>query len=201
MAARLGWVVVAVFTDKGVSGAKGRDKRLGYDALLKGIARREFDLIAAWSVCSLGRSLQDLVAFLGEVQSRQIGLYLHVQGLDTTTPAGRALFGMLGVFSEFERAMIRDRVQAGLDRTRAKGTRLGRPPMAPERVEEIRAMLMSGRGIRETARETGAGTATVQRIKQAMQVEADQAPLRRSMSIKTGRSGGVPPPDRLGFGK
>lgn len=175
VAARLGWVVVAVFTDEGVSGAKGRDKRPGYDALLKGIARREFDLIAAWSVCRLGRSLQDLVAFLSEVQSRQIGLYLHVQGLDTTTPAGRALFGMLGVFSEFERAMIRDQVRAGLDRTRAKGTRLGRPPMEPERVEEIRAMLMSGRGIRETARETGAGTATVQRIKQAMQAETDQA--------------------------
>src|SRR5215212_8519864 len=115
--ARLGWLVVAVYTDEGVSGAKGRDKRPGYDALLKGIARLEFDLIAAWSVCRLGRSLQDLVAFLGEVQNRQIGLYLHVQGLDTTTPAGRALFGMLGVFSEFERAMIRDRVLAGLDRT------------------------------------------------------------------------------------
>ena len=139
VAARIGWVVVSIFVDEGISGAKGRDKRPGYDDLLKGVARHEFDLIAAWSVCRLGRSLQDLVAFLGEVQSRQIGLYLHVQGLDTTTPAGRALFGMLGVFSEFERAMIRDRVRAGLDRTRAKGTRLGRPPMEPERVEEIRA--------------------------------------------------------------
>jgi DNA invertase Pin-like site-specific DNA recombinase len=125
VAARLGWVVVAVHTDEGVSGAKGREQRSGYDALLKGVARREFDLIAAWSVCRLGRSLQDLVGFLGEVQNRGVGLYLHVQGLDNT-PAGRAMFGMLSVFSEFERAMIRDHVLAGLDRTRAKGTRLGR---------------------------------------------------------------------------
>ncbi|GJD76588.1 recombinase family protein [Methylobacterium goesingense] len=174
VAARLGWVVVAVFTDEGISGAKGRERRPGYDALLKGVARREFDLIAAWSVCRLGRSLQDLVGFLGEIQARQIGLYLHVQGLDTTTPAGRALFGMLSVFSEFERAMIRDRVQAGLDRTRAKGTRLGRPPMEAERIEEIRALLIAGTGIRETARRIGAGTATVQRIRAAMQAQPDR---------------------------
>ncbi|MGH1587312.1 recombinase family protein [Methylobacterium phyllosphaerae] len=174
-AARLGWVVVAVFTDEGISGAKGREQRPGYDALLKGVARREFDLVAAWSVCRLGRSLQDLVAFLSEVQSRRVGLYLHVQGLDTTTPAGRAMFGMLSVFSEFERSMIRDRVVAGLNRTRAKGTRLGRPPMSAERTEVIRIMLISGRSIREVARATGAGTATVQRLRAAMQAEAGQA--------------------------
>ena len=167
-------MVVAVFTDEGVSGAKGREQRPGYDALLKGIARREFDLVAAWSVCRLGRSLQDLVAFLSEVQSRRVGLYLHVQGLDTTTPAGRALFGMLGVFAEFERSMIRDRVLAGLNRTRAKGTRLGRPPMPAERIEAIRTMLISGQSIREVARATGAGTASVQRVKAAMQTETEQ---------------------------
>ena len=177
VAARLGWVVVAVLTDEGVSGAKGREQRPGYDALLKGVARREFDLIAAWSVCRLGRSLQDLVGFLGEVQNRGVGLYLHVQGLDTTTPAGRAMFGMLGVFAEFERAMIRDRVLAGLDRTRAKGTRLGRPPMDTAKVEAIRALLNAGTGIRETARRTGAGTATVMRIRKDMQAEADRATL------------------------
>jgi DNA invertase Pin-like site-specific DNA recombinase len=174
VAARLGWIVVAVFTDEGISGAKGRDKRPGYDALLKGITRREFSLVAAWSVCRLGRSLQDLVAFLGEVQSRKVGLYLHAQGLDSTTPAGRAMFGMLSVFSEFERAMIRDRVMAGLNRTRAQGTRLGRPPMPPERVEQIRAMLRAGKGVRETARSAGAGTATVQRVRAAMQADTEQ---------------------------
>lgn len=173
MAARLGWIVVGVFTDEGVSGAKGRDQRPGYNALLKGIARGEFDLVAAWSVCRLGRSLQDLVTFLGEIQNRWVGLYLHVQGLDTTSPASRALFRMLSVFSEVERAMIRDRVMAGLNWTRAKGTRLGCPPMETAKVEAIRAMLISAKSIRATARATGAGTASVQRIRSAMQAEAD----------------------------
>lgn len=172
VAVRLGWTVVAVFTDEGISGAKGRDQRPGFDALLKGVARREFDLIAAWSVCRLGRSLQDLVAFLEDVQARGVDLYLHQQAIDTSTPSGRMLFQLLGVFSEFERAMIRSRVVAGLDRVRGK-KRLGRPPMSPERIEVIKNLLSSGKGIRETARETGAGTATVQRIgKELRAVEA-----------------------------
>jgi DNA invertase Pin-like site-specific DNA recombinase len=165
VAIRLGWTVVAVFTDEGISGAKGRDQRPGFDNLLKGIARKEFDMIAAWSVDRLGRSLQDLVAFLADVQARGVDLYLHQQAIDTSTPSGRMLFQLLGVFAEFERAMIRSRVVAGLDRVRGK-KRLGRPPMPTERIEQIKTMLLAGRGVRETARETGAGTATVQRIKQ-----------------------------------
>ncbi|MBM6584418.1 recombinase family protein [Microvirga sp. BT689] len=167
VAVRLGWTVVAVYTDEGISGAKGRDQRPGFDSLLKGVARKEFDMIAAWSVCRLGRSLQDLIAFLADVQARGVDLYLHQQAIDTSTPSGRMLFQLLGVFSEFERAMIRSRVVAGLDRVRGK-KRLGRPPMSTERIEQIKAMLLAGRGIRETARETGAGTATVQRVKQSL---------------------------------
>jgi DNA invertase Pin-like site-specific DNA recombinase len=173
VAVRLGWTVVAVFTDEGISGAKGRDQRPGFDALLKGVARKEFDLIAAWSVCRLGRSLQDLVAFLADVQARGVDLYLHQQALDTSTPSGRMLFQLLGVFGEFERAMIRSRVMAGLDRVRGQ-KRLGRPPMPAERVEQIKAMLISGKGVRETARQTGAGTASVQRIKRSLTVEGSR---------------------------
>jgi len=165
--ARLGWIVVAVYTDEGVSGAKGRDKRPGFDALLKGVARREFDLIAAWSVCRLGRSLQDLIAFLGEIQARSVDLYLHQQALDTSSPSGRAMFQLLGVFAEFERAMIRSRVVAGLDRVLGK-KRLGRPPMPPERIGLIVQALKNGKGIRETARETGASTTTVMRIARSL---------------------------------
>jgi DNA invertase Pin-like site-specific DNA recombinase len=84
------------------------------------------------------------------------------------------VFGMISVFSEFERAMIRDRVLAGLARTRAQGTRLGRPPMDLKKIEAIRAMLVAGTGIRETARRTSAGTASVMRIKQTM-LEVDAA--------------------------
>src|SRR5918998_2446210 len=164
VAVRLGWTVVAVHTDEGISGAKGGDQRPGFDNLLKGVARKEFDMIAAWSVDRLGRSLQDLVSFLADVQARGVDLYLHQQAIDTSTPSGRMLFQLLGVFAEFERAMIRSRVVAGLDRVRGK-KRLGRPPMPTERIEQIKAMLLSGKGVRETARQTGAGTASVQRIK------------------------------------
>ena len=76
-AGRLGWTVVAIYRDEGISGTKGRDKRPGLDAMLKGVARREFDIVAAWSVCRLGRSLSDLIGLLGELRSRDIDLYLH----------------------------------------------------------------------------------------------------------------------------
>ena len=133
---RHGWEVVRLFKDAGYSGAKGRDQRPGLDALLQGVARKEFDLVAAWSVDRLGRSLQDLLGTLGELHAKGVGLYLHQQGLDTSTPAGKAMFQMMGVFAEFERAMIRERVMAGLKRAKANGTTSGgqglvKPPRPP----------------------------------------------------------------------
>ena len=168
VAERHGWDVVATFEDNGVSGAKGRDKRPGYDALCKAVARRDVDMVAAWSVDRLGRSLTHLVAFLGELQAKDVNLYLHVQGLDTSTPAGRAMFGMLGVFSEFERAMVQERVRAGLARARAKGKRLGRPPsVKPGTAALIRADLKSGGSLRKVAARYQTSVATVQRVKAA----------------------------------
>jgi DNA invertase Pin-like site-specific DNA recombinase len=158
-AGRLGWTVV------GISGAADRAKRPGLDALLKGVARRDFDIVAAWSVCRLGRSLSDLIGLLGELRSRDIDLYLHQQALDTSTPSGRALFGMLGVFSEFERSMIRDRVMAGLDRARSSGKRLGRPRTTPFTVQRIQAALDQGRGVRETARLLKVSAAKVSEVR------------------------------------
>ena len=164
-ARRLGWSIVAVFKDEGISGSQGRQKRPGLDALLKGVARREFDLVAAWSVCRLGRSLNDLVGLLGELQARNVDLYLHQQALDTSTPSGRMLFAMLGVFAEFERAMIRDRVMAGLDRARASGKRLGRPRTTPYTIRRIRSALDEGRGVRETARMLKVSPAKVSQVR------------------------------------
>jgi DNA invertase Pin-like site-specific DNA recombinase len=166
-AARLGWTIVGVHQDE-VSGAKGRDKRPGLDALLRGVTRREFDIVAAWSVCRLGRSLPDLVGLLGELRVRDVDLYLHQQAVDTSTPSGRMLFGMLGVFAEFERAMIRDRVMAGLDRARSSNKRLGRPPMPPIRIDRIRQALADGRGVRETSRLLKVSAAKVSEIRRAM---------------------------------
>ena len=124
IADRHGWIVAAEFTDKGISGAKGREQRPGLDKMLKAVARREIDVVAAWWVDRLGRSLQDLLGFLGELHAKNVDLYLHQQGLDTSTPAGKALFQMMGVFAEFERAMIRERVKSGLERAKAQGKKL-----------------------------------------------------------------------------
>lgn len=165
IAARHGWNIVAVFEDAGISGTKGRDKRPGYDRLCRGIARREFDLVAAWSVDRLGRSLQELTGFLGEMHAKGIDLYLHQQGVDTSTPAGKALFQMLGVFAEFERAIIVERVNAGLARAKADGKRLGRPTLAADKEARVRELLATGTGILKTARLAGVGVSAVQRIK------------------------------------
>jgi DNA invertase Pin-like site-specific DNA recombinase len=125
-AQRMGHDIVEVYQDNGISGSKGRDKRLAFDKLHRDAARRKFDIVMAWSVDRLGRSLQDLVAFLEHLRSTKVELFLHQQGLDTTTPSGRAMFGMLGVFAEFERAMIQERVKAGMARARDRGTKSGK---------------------------------------------------------------------------
>ena len=114
VAKRHGWEVVAVFEDAGISGAKGPDQRPGFAAMMKAVARREFDMVAAWSVDRLGRSLTDLLEFLKDLHAKKVDLFLHQQGLDTSTPSGRAMFQMMGVFAEFERAMIRERALAGI---------------------------------------------------------------------------------------
>jgi len=167
VAERHGWTVVAIFKDQGISGAKGRDERPGLDKLLQAVARKEFDLVAAWSVDRIGRSLVDLVGTLQELHAKNVDLYLHQQGIDTTTPSGKAMFQMMGVFAEFERSMLRERVNAGLARARAEGMQLGRPAEIAgdaSKVKAIRAARASGKSFREVAREFGVGVGTVQRL-------------------------------------
>jgi DNA invertase Pin-like site-specific DNA recombinase len=179
VAVRMGWTVVGVYEDAGISGAKGRAGRPEFDRLCKDAARRQFDIVMAWSVDRLGRSLQDLVGFLGDLHTKKVDLYLHQQGLDTSTPSGKAMFQMLGVFAEFERAMIRERVNAGLARAKAQGKVLGRPKLGQERdprgrdarqaIEKaIRKSLATGTGMLKTAREHKVGVSLVQRIKREM---------------------------------
>lgn len=164
VAQRAGWQIVGEYVDHGISGAKGRDKRPEFDRLLKDATRRQFDVVMAWSVDRLGRSLQDLVAFLGDLHAQGVDLYLHIQGIDTTTPGGEALFQMMGVFAEFERAMIQERVCAGLAKARAKGKRLGRPKV-PQSVESaIQAARAAGKGQLAIARDLRVGVGTVRRV-------------------------------------
>jgi DNA invertase Pin-like site-specific DNA recombinase len=164
VAQRAAWQVVGEYVDHGISGAKGRDQRPAFDRLMKDATRRKFDIIMAWSVDRLGRSLQDLVAFLGEVHAQGVDVYLDRQGVDTTTPGGKALFQMMGVFAEFERAIIRERVSAGLDKARAKGKRLGRPQVAPAVEDAVRAARAAGKGQLAIARDLRIGVSTVRRV-------------------------------------
>jgi DNA invertase Pin-like site-specific DNA recombinase len=173
VAERNGWNIVKFFEDAGISGAKGREQRPGYDAMLKAINRREIDMVAAWSVDRLGRSLKNLIDFLGELKAKRCDLYLHQQGLDTSTPSGEAMFGMLGIFAQFERAVIQERVKAGLARAKSEGKQLGR--RAGSRGKKVikleakaRGLLAQGIGIGKVAREVGLGVGTVHRIKREM---------------------------------
>jgi DNA invertase Pin-like site-specific DNA recombinase len=167
IAARMGHEVVEVYRDAGISGAKGRDRRPGFDALCRDASRRRFDVVMAWSVDRLGRNLQDLLSFLSELHTLKIDLFLYRQGLDTSTPSGRAMFQMLGVFAEFEREMIRERVLAGLARAKAQGTKLGRKRIEDadaEKVEKIRTLRAAGIGVRQIGRELGVGCGTILRL-------------------------------------
>src|ERR1700738_677134 len=164
VADRHGWLVASAFEDAGISGAKGREQRPGLDALMKAVARREIDMVAAWSVDRLGRSLTGLLELLTELHAKKIDLYLHQQGLDTSTPSGRAMFQMMGVFAEFERAMIRERVLAGLVRARAEGKALGRRRLEETdagKVAAIRSLRAKGTGLRRISRTLGVGVGTV----------------------------------------
>jgi len=179
-AAARGWVVAAVYADEGISGAKGRDGRPQLDLMLKDAVRRRFDVAMVWAVDRLGRSLPDLVTSMQDLHGAKVDLFVLQQGLDTTTPSGRAMFGMLGVFAEFERSMIESRVNAGLARRReanAAAVAAGRPkdvrpfgrPKVGKTVEAaIRARLTAGEGIVKVAKAEGCGVSTVQRVKAEM---------------------------------
>src|SRR5260370_1975515 len=142
IADRSGWKVVKIYEEAGISGAKGGDQGAGLDVMMKAVNAKEFDMVASWSVDRLGRSLTDLLSILQGLHEKGVGLFLHQQGLDTSTTAGKAMFQMLGVFAEFERGIIRERVNAGLARARASGTKLGRRRVKPSveaRILELRA--------------------------------------------------------------
>ena len=167
IAKRKGLVIVSEFSDV-MSGAKRRDKRTGFDNLIKGAVKKDFDTILVWSVDRLGRSLQDLVSFLNEIHSVDCDLYIHQSGIDTSTPAGKMMFQMCGVFAEFERGMIRERVKAGQARAKAEGKHIGRPSNLNEGlVHSIKYMREQGVGIRKIAKDLKVGVSTVYKVMEA----------------------------------
>ena len=127
VAEKKGLEIVKEISDEGISGAKGRDEREGFDELIKGSIKREWDIILCWDVSRLSRSLKHLVSFLDDIHSAKCDLYIHQSGIDTTTASGKMMFQMIGIFSEFERSMIRERVIAGQQRAKSEGKHIGRP--------------------------------------------------------------------------
>jgi DNA invertase Pin-like site-specific DNA recombinase len=168
IAGRQGWTVVEVYTDHGISGAKGRDRRPAFDWLCKDASRRRFDLVMAWSIDRIGRSVHAVSGFIADMDALGIGQYYHQQAIDTTTPSGKAMIQMCVVFAEFERDMIRERINSGLARARANGKTLGRPRIAPEMERRVRVELSKGAGIIKVAKKLNLGNGTVQRIATAL---------------------------------
>ena len=160
-----GLTIVKEFVDEGISGTTGRDKRKGFDELLRGAVKREFTSILVWSVDRIGRNIQDLLSFLNDVHSVDCDLYLHTQGIDTSTPTGKMMFGILSVLADWERGMIRERTQAGIERARKQGKKIGRPSNINEGlIQSIKYMRGNGLGIRRIARELSVGVGTVYKV-------------------------------------
>jgi DNA invertase Pin-like site-specific DNA recombinase len=167
-----GWEVVDTFTDEGISGSFGRDKRPAFDALLKGANRKSFDGILVWSIDRIGRSLQDLISFLNDIQSKNIDLYIHQQGLDSSTPTGRLMFSLVGSFAEYERTLIRERVKSGLERARINGTKSGRSIGRPTNVNDgtktaVIELRNTGMSITKVCKTLGIGSLTYYKLLEA----------------------------------
>ena len=168
IAERRGWQVIEQYHDAGISGAKGRKDRPGLDTMLHDAQRRRFDVVMAWAIDRLGRSLIDLLGTIQTLEACGVDLYLDQQAIDTTTPAGKLMFQVTGAFAEFERSMIRQRVNAGLKRAVEAGKQLGRPRIDPALERRIQSQLRVGKGILKVAAECGVGSGTVQRIAREM---------------------------------
>ena len=160
-----GLTIVDTFTDEGISGSKGREIRTGFDNLIKGAVRKDFDTILVWDVSRLGRSLQDLVSFLNEIHSVGCDLYIHQSGIDTSTQTGKMMFEFIGIFSEFELSIMKQRIVSGQQRAKSQGKHIGRPTNLNEGLtHSIKYMKTKGVGIRKIARELKVGVNTAYKV-------------------------------------
>lgn len=172
VAALRGWSVVGEYVET-ISGA-AKDRPV-FDKMMADARRRRFDTIAAVDVSRLGRSLSGLVSLFEEVRQIGVDLYLDRESMDTSTPAGRAMLGLAGVFAAFERDLLIQRTMAGLATARAKGVRLGRPPASHGILDAIRSLREQGVGINTIARELKVGKSTVAKVIATMKEEASHA--------------------------
>ena len=171
VAQKSNWNIYKYYVDTGISGINS--DRPEFLKLQKAILQNKIDIVAAWSVCRLGRSLQDLVNFLKLLNDKGVDLYLHQQGIDTRTSSGKAMFQMIGVFSEFEHSIISERVKAGLERAKSSGTKLGRPIIFEEKVQDVLSLRAGGMSMLKIAKKLNIGTGTVQKILKTYDVSKD----------------------------
>ena len=165
IARRNDWIIVKEYVDAGISGAKGRDKRPQFDAMLKSAMRKEFDLVMFWAVDRASRNLTHLVQMIDDLHSKNVGMYFHQQAIDTTTPSALAMIQMAGIFASFERSMLRERVLASHERAKAEGKTIGRPSMINDGlVASIKYMREQGKGIKRIAKELGVGVGTIYKV-------------------------------------
>lgn len=159
-AARRGWTVAMQVHEIG-PGASARELR---EKVVEAARRREIDVVLVWRLDRWGRSVTDLLATLQELDHLGVGFVSLTEALDLTTPAGRAMAGLLGVFAEFEREILRERVRAGLAHARRNGKRLGRPATAALQADEVRKLHRAGVSKAEIARRLQIGRTSVRRI-------------------------------------
>ena len=165
IAKKKGLEVVREISDEGISGAKGRDARKGFNELIVGSIQKEWDIILCWDVSRLGRSLKHLVSFLEDIQSAKCDLYIHQSGIDTSTPSGKMMFGMIALFSEFEREMIRERVIAGQQRAKSEGKHIGRKSNLTDGVRTaVYQLRQNNVPIKRIAKDLQIGVGTVYKV-------------------------------------
>ena len=168
VAARNGWEIVDRYIDHGISGATGRDQRHELDRMMKDSTKRKFDVVMVWSIDRLGRSLQNLIEILNDLNSKNIDMYMDQQSIDSTTPTGKLMFSLIGAFAEFEKSTIRDRVISGLANARKKGRIGGRPTNLTDEIQaKILEMKSAGASIRKIKEECSVGTATIYKVLRA----------------------------------
>jgi putative DNA-invertase from lambdoid prophage Rac len=159
-AARRGWTIALQVREVG----SGAAKRVAREKLLAAARRRELDVVLVWRLDRWGRSVTDLLATLQELEHLGVGFVSLTEALDLTTPAGRAMAGLLAIFAEFEREILRERTRAGLAQARQNGKRLGRPITAGLHSAEIRKLYRAGIAKAEIARRLQIGRTSVRRI-------------------------------------
>lgn len=165
VATRSNWNVIGIYSDQGISGAKDRTERPQLDALIKDANKRKFDMIACWSIDRLGRSIQTLVQFMNDMNAIGVDLYFHQQALNTKTASGRMVFSIFSALGEYERELIRERINAGLARAKAQGKKLGRPSnVNPSVITSVKLLRANGHSIHTIAKQLHIGVGTTQKI-------------------------------------